>query len=142
MPGGERTMRRSAFIAWLGLMPLMILNGVIRQSIYGPYVGELAGHQISTATGIALLLAYLWLVFPRLRLRSAREAWRLGLLWLGLTLAFEFLFGRFVVGHSWVRLLQDYDLLAGRVWVLFLVAVVLGPLLIYRLRAGEGPGPA
>lgn len=132
-------MRRSAFFAWLGLMPLMILNGILRQSVYGPHVGELAGHQISTATGIALLLAYLWLVFPRLRLRSARDAWRLGLLWLVLTLVFEFLFGRFVVGHPWTRLLQDYDLLAGRVWFLFLVAVVLGPMLIYRLRARAAP---
>ena len=56
----------------------------------------------------------------------------IGLIWLGLTVAFEFLFGRFVAGHSWIRLLQDYNILAGRVWSLLLLWVALAPYLFTR----------
>ena len=41
-------------LAWLGLMPIAILNGVLRESTYGKVVGEVTAHQISTATGILL----------------------------------------------------------------------------------------
>ena len=33
---------------------------------------------------------------------------------------FELGFGHWVAGHPWSRLLADYDLLAGRIWVLVL----------------------
>jgi hypothetical protein len=54
-----------------------------------------------------------------------------------MTLAFEFLFGHFVAGHSWARLLQDYNLLAGRVWVLLLAWVALAPYLFYRWQSSS-----
>ena len=38
-------------------------------------------------------------------------------LWLGMTLAFEFLFGHYIAGKSWSLLLADYNLAAGRLWV-------------------------
>ena len=47
-----------------------------------------------------------------------------------MTVAFEFGFGHFVAGHSWQRLLGDYNLLEGRVWLLFLLWIlVVVPLL-------------
>ena len=56
------------------------------------------------------------------------------MLWLGLTVAFEFLFGHYVVGHPWPRLLYDYNLLAGRVWSLLPIRVAVAPYVFYRLR--------
>jgi len=34
-------------IAWLGGIPIAILNAVARIYLYGPYVNELMAHQIS-----------------------------------------------------------------------------------------------
>ena len=87
-----------------------------------------------TAITILIYLAYLWLSFDRLRIVERREAWMLGALWLLLTVAFEFGFGHYVVGHPWRRLFADYELLAGRVWLLFLICVLLGPRVVLRLR--------
>lgn len=53
---------------------------------------------------------------------------------LRLGVAFEFLFGHYVAGHSWERLLHDYNLVAGRVWLILLVWVALAPSLFFRLR--------
>jgi len=49
-----------------------------------------------------------------------------------MTVAFEFLFGRYVAKRPWSDLLQDYNLLAGRVWVVVLVLVTVEPYLFYR----------
>ncbi len=59
-------------------------------------------------------------------------ALRLGLTWLVLTVAFEFLFGHFVMGHSWTTLFQDYNILAGRMWSIVLVRVTTAPVIFYR----------
>lgn len=122
------------FLGWLGLIPLMIGNGVLRQSVYGPSFSELTAHQISTVSGVVILAVYTLVIFPRLRVLTSADAWRTGLLWAGLTIAFEFSFGHFVVGHSWGRLLQDYNLLAGRVWSFFLLAMLVLPRLALLLR--------
>ena len=57
-----------------------------------------------------------------------------GLIWLALTVVFEFLFGHYVVGHPWSRLLHDYNILQGRVWALVLIWTAVVPYVIYRLR--------
>jgi hypothetical protein len=55
-------------------------------------------------------------------------------MWLGLTVAFEFLFGHFARGLSWKELLHDYDILSGRLWVLVLLWITVAPYLCYRLQ--------
>lgn len=67
--------------------------------------------------------------------RNAAAMWATGLYWMVATVAFEFLFGRYVAGNSWERLLADYDLTAGRVWVLVPLTLLLAPrLALWRLR--------
>jgi hypothetical protein len=50
-----------------------------------------------------------------------------------MTVAFEFGFGHYVAGHSWSLLLADYNLLAGRVWSLFLIWITIVPYVTWRL---------
>jgi hypothetical protein len=121
-------------IAWIPLVFIAILNGAIRDYVYGAYISELHAHQISTFTGIILSGFYVWALSYLWPLNSDSEAFIIGLFWLGLTIAFEFLFGHYVAGHSWDRLLYDYNLLAGRLWLIFLIWIVTAPYLFYRLR--------
>ena len=57
-----------------------------------------------------------------------------GSIWVGLTFAFEMLFGRFVMGLSRERLLTDYNLLAGGVMPLGMAVLGLSPLIAAKLR--------
>ena len=59
----------------------------------------------------------------------------IGLVWFLLTVAFEFTFGHYVAHHSWGKLFQDYNLLAGRLWVLVLLAVALLPIIVFKIRS-------
>ncbi len=77
--------------AWFVMLIVAVANGAVRDFTYGKRIGELAAHQVSTLTGVVMLGIVMW-VFVRLYpLSSAWQAGRLGLLWMGMTVAFEFL---------------------------------------------------
>jgi hypothetical protein len=57
-----------------------------------------------------------------------------GILWLGLTLAFEILFGRFVIGASWERLASDYNVIEGGLLPVGLVFLMLSPWIAGKVR--------
>ncbi len=124
-------------VAWFVLLLVAMINGGLRDYTYGKYVSELLAHQISCMSGIVLFAVvirqyvYLW---PPV---SDREAWQIGLFWMVLTVAFEFLFFHYVTGHSWESLLANYDMSAGRLWPLILLWVAVAPWLFHRY-SGRG----
>lgn len=69
---------------------------------------------------------------------TATDAHRIGVVWLALTLAFEFSFGRFVDHKTWSELFHDYNLLRGRTWPLVLAFLTAPPLLARTLRRRTG----
>jgi hypothetical protein len=120
--------------AWLILLVAAIINGALRDTLYLHLLGDLRAHQVSTLTGISLLGVIIWGMSRLWPLTSAREAWTVGFIWLAMTIAFEFLFGYFVAGHPWSKLLHDYNFLAGRVWMLVLIWTTVAPYVFYKLK--------
>lgn len=123
---------------WFPLVFIAIINGAIRDLLYKDRLGELAAHQVSTATGILLFGIYIWALGLKWKLKSARQAVAVGLIWLGLTVAFEFLFFHYAMGHPWSVLLEAYNILEGKVWVLVLVFVAIAPWLSYTIHSRHG----
>lgn len=124
---------------WFILMIIGILNGILREMTYGPFLSDLTAHQLSTVTGILFTGLCTWFLWKRRPLESTRQAWIVGTLWFLLTIGFEFGFGHFVMGHPWERLFADYNILNGRVWSIFLVWIWIMPALFFRY-AGTGDG--
>ncbi|UCF72434.1 MAG: hypothetical protein JSW35_09660 [Deltaproteobacteria bacterium] len=122
-------------IAWIGLAIIGIINGVIREVGYGKFLGELLAHQVSSVTGIILFGLFTWCLSLRWRMQSSGQAFTIGIIWLALTIAFEFLFGHYVMKHPWPRLLHDYNILEGRLWLLVLVWIPIAPYVVYKLRS-------
>ncbi len=118
---------------WLILAVVAVANGILRQAGYGRHLSELAAHQLSTVTGILLTGGVVWILNRFWPIGSAKEAWIIGAGWFVMTVMFEFGFGHYVAGHSWSRLLADYNLLEGRVWSLFLIWIAMLPYVIWRL---------
>ena len=123
-----------AILSWIPMVFIAIGNGMIRTSVYQKYTGELIAHQISTFTAIILFGIYIWFVIPFLKLQFASQAIEAGLIWLGLTAAFEFVFGHFVVGHPWSKLIADYKIWQGRLWILVLIWITIAPFIFFKLR--------
>lgn len=121
-------------LAWFVLMIAAIINGALREAVYKNSLGDLRAHQLSTLTGILLLGAVIWALSRIWPLASAKQAWTVGFIWLAMTIAFEFLFGHFVAGHPWSKLLHDYNLFEGRVWLLVLIWTTIAPYVFYKLQ--------
>jgi hypothetical protein len=121
-------------LAWIPMLFIAIANGATREIWYVNYLGELRAHQVSCATGIVLLGLYIWFVIRVRKPESSGAALVVGVIWLLMTVAFEFLFGFYLRGLPWSRLFHDYNLFAGRVWVLVLAWVTIAPYLFYRLQ--------
>lgn len=118
---------------WFPMVLIAILNGGIRETVYTKRLGELRAHQLSTLTGATAFGVYIWGMSRFWPLQSGSQALGAGLMWLAMTVAFEFLFGRFGAKKSWRELLADYNLFAGRVWTLLLAWVAVSPYVFWRL---------
>lgn len=123
-----------ALTVWLGLMVVAIANGAFREAVLRPRVGELAGRIVSTLLLCALILLIAVLSIGWIGPADARQAFIVGSVWLGLTLAFEFLAGHYLFGDPWEKLLADYNILRGRLWVLVPITTLLAPWLAMRMR--------
>src|SRR5207237_7469990 len=80
-------------LAWIPMVLIAIVNGAIREGWYSKYLSEMQAHQVSTATGVLLFGIYIWALMRICRPASAGHVLTIGLVWLGMTVAFEVLFG-------------------------------------------------
>lgn len=58
--------------SWPGMVVLAILNGTIREKLYGQFMRELSAHQLSTFIGIILFGAYIWILTGVWRIESPK----------------------------------------------------------------------
>ncbi len=123
-------------IAWFVMLVVAFVNGGVRDFTYGRQLPALIANQISCVTGIFLLGTVIYLYARRWPFTSARQALAVGLFWMALTVAFEFLFFHYVAGHPWTELLAAYDIASGKLWPLVLLWIAVAPYLFYRLRRG------
>ena len=127
----EMSLLLYAFGIWFVFVIAAILNGTLREKLISPKLGAYAGHVISTAIFIGVILAGTYMFLNNTKTAyDTTDLLLVGGLWLGLTVAFEFLFGHYVMRHSWDKLLADYNILKGKVWSLVLLVTFLAPLLI------------
>lgn len=127
---------------WLFILVLAIVNGALREAVLLQLLPRSAAFTLSglLLMGCVLTVALLsiqWLG----RLRLAQYA-GVGLLWLVLTLAFEFGFGLLVRGESLASLLDAYRFRDGNIWPLVLVVVATAPALAAQVRGLAGLGSA
>jgi hypothetical protein len=123
-----------AALAWFGILILAIANGAFRQALLVPRLGEQVGHILSTLLLSVLVIGAAWLLVPWIRPLTARDTWLIGVLWVVMTVAFEFLGGHYLFRTPWERLLADYNVAQGRIWVLVLMTTLLAPVLVQALR--------
>ena len=116
------------------MLVIAVANGALRQTTYAKVMSELRAHQLSTLIGSALIGLFIWLVIRTWSPSSAREALQIGLVWLLLTVTFECFMGLVLAHRPLSEVLYEYNLFAGRVWLLFLVWLTLAPWVFFRLR--------
>jgi hypothetical protein len=123
-------------LAWFPMLALAVANGTLRQATYGKKIPELRAHQLSTLIGAAIIGLYIWFVIRAWPPASMREAVQVGVLWLVLTVAFEFFMGLVLARRPMHEVLSDYNIAQGRVWAFFLLWIATAPMIFHYLNAG------
>ena len=123
-----------AALVWIGILVLAFANGAVREVVLVSPLGEAAAHAISSLILSSAILVLSWFTIRWIHPTSVSDAWRIGILWLALAIAFEFLAGHYLFGDPWDRLWADYNVLRGRLWVLVLITTLVAPVITARAR--------
>ncbi|UCE90046.1 MAG: hypothetical protein JSW10_04285 [Pseudomonadota bacterium] len=126
-------------LLWFGLLAFAVLNGGVRDFVYGKGLDASTAHQISTLALCVVIVVYTWLAHRIWPIASAALALVIGLLWMLLTVAFETWMILSVMEEDFTVVLQSYDLTRGQLWPLVLVCTGVAPWLVRRIgqhRAG------
>ena len=108
--------------------------GAVREGLLRPRIGEAKAHVIGTLIAVAFMILVIYAFIQRVHGScSMTDLILIGVIWLVMTVAFEFGFFHFVMGKPWEALLADYNVLRGRIWVLVLATVLLGPIIVGTL---------
>jgi hypothetical protein len=119
---------------WILLVVSAILNGVLRDKLLSPLIGARLALPLSGVSLSLLIFVVTLLLLPFLGKLDSARYWLIGGIWLAMTIAFEFLFGHYVMGQPWEKILGAYNVLSGNLWLLILLATAASPHLAAKLR--------
>jgi len=125
-----------AFKIWIILAILSVGFAIFREAVFIPLTG--VSFVLSRILLLPLQIGYVsllaWFLLKKEDNLSQSVAWTIGVIWLVLTLIFEFVFGILIMEHSLQYLLQDYNVLQGRTWPYFLIAILISLPLINSIK--------
>lgn len=130
---GSQPIRPSVFVYPLGVWALMavvaVVNGGFREIVLIPRIGSYPGHVLSTALLVfgILIISFGYFQWTTIEYTQA-ELLLMGILWTVLTVGFEFLVG-YVENTPVSVTLEQYNVLAGQVWIAIPLTLLLTPLL-------------
>jgi len=121
-------------LAWIPMLVIAVANGALRQSLIAKVMPEPRAHQLSTLIGSVFMGLFIWLLVHIWPPSSGHQALLVGLIWLGLTVTFEFFMGLVLQHRPLAQVLDQYNLFAGRLWVLLLAWITFAPWLFLRIQ--------
>lgn len=127
-----------ALAIWFVIMGVETLHGTLRTLLLAPWLGDLPTRQVGVLIGSLLILLIAHVSAPWLRATTRRSRWLVGMMWVGLTVVFEFSLGYFVLGYGWDRFWQDYDLARGGFMGFGLIVLAAAPAIAARCRRVRG----
>jgi len=120
--------------AWLLILVFAVLNGVFREAVLMPKLGKPAAFVLSGALLSGWIVVVAAVLARWLGLKDVTRSLSVGMLWLCLTVAFEFGFDRVMQGRSWPEMLEAYTFKDGNIWPLVLVVTFFAPVVARRFR--------
>jgi hypothetical protein len=120
--------------AWLPIPLMAVVNGGLRDLVYAKLMSQTLAHSLSVFPLIAAILIWSRLIARWWPLAGLRAGLRVGLVWLLLTLLFEFGLGA-LRGVDLSIMLEQYDITRGHWWPLVPLTMGVSPELVRRWTA-------
>jgi hypothetical protein len=119
---------------WFIIAFFAVANGIFREKILAPYLGEMLAVPLSGITLSIIIFTVTYLCFNLLSNNKSLVYLYIGIQWVIMTLVFEFVFGHFVIGKSWSELLQVFNILEGNLFTLALLSSLFSPKLVSLIK--------
>ncbi len=121
------------FALWLLILVFAIANGGFREAVLLKTFARDTAYTLSGLLLIACILGIAILTIKWLGKLTYPQYALIGVLWLFLTLAFEFGFG--LLRHQTLdTLLEAYQFKDGNIWPIVLVIIAVAPMVAARIR--------
>ncbi len=121
-------------LIWIVMALLAVLNGAFRVYIILPFTSEAVAHIISTVIFLVVQFLTIYLFIKKIKLQHVISAVKIGLLWVCMTVLFEFIFGHYVMNHPGEKLIADYNIFNGRLWLLVLLNNIAAPVFSFKIN--------
>lgn len=127
-----------AVALWIVFLFFAIALAGVREMALAPALGDFRAHQVETVAFCAVIAVVAFFGVRWMR-ATRRQGLGVGLLWLAMTLLFEFGVFGVVLRHPWSDLISDYNIFEGRLWPLVLVTELAAPAIFARRTQQEIP---
>ena len=138
MGAGHGAIVARGLAVWLLFMGVETVLGTLRTLYVEPQLGPLLARQLAFPVGLATIALVTFLTIRWIAPRDSRDALAIGLVWAALTFIFELVIGVFAMGLPAATALADYDPRRGGLMAFGLIALMLLPEAMRRLRRGAG----
>ncbi len=137
IPAGAETMNKpvliKAMLIWFAMAVTAIVNGLVREAVLIPELGEGVARPLSALILLSAVLVLAWVHHSWSRGVDFRQAWMIGLLWVTLTLLFETGLG-LMQGMTAAEMLATYHPLAPTLWLYVVLGILVVPVIVRCLR--------
>jgi hypothetical protein len=121
---------------WMGMAAVAVMNGIGRELVISPRVGNHLGHITSTIMLTVVILVITFLFFSRVEIAySNYELLVIGMVWSVLTITFVFIIG-YLEETPPRSVLEQYNVLSGSIWVIVPITLLFVPL-VFGSKAHE-----
>lgn len=122
-----------SLLVWASFILLAMFNGSVREYMITPHVGEHYGQAVSIVILSLAILAVSYAYFSLSPIAHTQtELLCIGIIWMVLTIVFEFTFFTAVMGEPVSEIIGSYNILRGRIWVLVPLTTLIAPSLVGR----------
>ena len=121
-----------AFLIWVMIIPVAILNGGFREYVLMEHLEMLALPLSGIILSVCIfLVAYLFV--PKIKGCVKRDYILLGVMWFVLTNLFD-LSSYIRSGEEFAGLLRSYNILTGNTWILVVLSALISPMMVMKIK--------
>lgn len=120
-----------AFLIWVMIIPIAILNGGFRQHVLVK-LGGLALPISGIILSVCIFIVAYFMI-PKIKDCAKRDYILFGIMWFILTNLFD-LSAYIQDGGGFIDLIKSYNIFTGNTWLLVVLSALLSPMMVMKFR--------
>ena len=122
-----------AFLIWLLMAPLGIINGILRETITEPLFGRSIALPLSGIILSIMIFILAYILVPKIGKCTAKEYIIVGIMWFVLANVLDFVV-TLVERGTITDFIKLYDISTGNLWSVVVIVCLISPLIVAKIK--------